>query len=282
MLTFPLGKAPSTFPSLGGTSVFLKAKEGYTLGDENTPAFEPSAPGGAGIADFNCQFIFWAKPNSTSNLDTVVQLNQADQTSDQYVKVFLNKSRIRVLHRANQNRAGVNTRVNHLDITYTANLANWNHYMIFYNMADIQDDDSSVTNYHADYKLFVNGVDVDPTNVGTPAFSESGVSTSFGTTNFIRTVGGMEEVFATGSPGGFNFNWTSDWSGYVSGYTENQDKPSQPNPQDYNVSDQVADFYYTYYDSSGTYIGPTPTSSITGTHVDYTGVTVPSLTRPTV
>lgn len=282
MFPYFLGKAPSIFNSLGGTSEFLKAKEGYTLGDTNNPVFESSGTGGAGIADFNCQLIFWAKPTTDSANDTVVQLNQANQNSDQYFKVYLNRSRIRVLHRANQTRAGVNTRVNHLDITHTASLSDFNHFMIFYNMADIVDNDSTVTNFHADYKLYVNGVDVNPTNVGTPAFSESGVSTNFDTVDFIRTVGGMEENFATGSPGGNNFNWTDDWSGTISGYTESQDKFSQANPYDYNVDDQVADFYFTYYDSSGTYIGPTPTDSITGTHVDYTGVSIPTSTRPTV
>ena len=278
MFVFPLGKAPGLFPSLGGTSELFDAKEGYTLGDQNNPVFETET-GGSNIGNFNCQLIFWAKPTTSSNNDTVVQLNESkNNISDQYFKVFLNKSRIRILHRCNQNRAGVNTRVNHLDITHTAKLADFNHYMIFYNMADIEDNDSSVVNYHADYKLYVNGVDVNPTNAGAPGFFESGVSTNFGTPNFIRTVGGMESVFETGSPGGPNFSWTQDWSGFVSGYTENQNQIDY----DYNIADQVDAYYSTYYDSAGTYVGPTPTATFTGTHVDYTGVSIPTETRPTV
>tara|TARA_E500000318_G_C3513449_1_gene193309 strand:+ start:133 stop:975 length:843 start_codon:yes stop_codon:yes gene_type:complete len=280
MFPYFLGKAPSTFNSLGHASQFLAEKVAYTVGDQNNEHIGGTS---GNPADFNLQLGFWAKPQTTSSTATVYSLHNANIQNAHQFRVRLNTSRIEIVHTVAQTRAGVVTFVTPLNITHTATLTDFNHFLLLYDMYGSTPD--SASSFNTDFKLYVNGTEVTPTENNHVYEQEGGVAKSIGTIDYIQTVGGVEETFASGSagPSQNNFDFKDGWTGQISGFSQS----NKTSNLFYPIADQVTEVYPLFFNGSGDYIRSPDDSagtddSIPGTKVDYTGVTIPTTTRPTV
>lgn len=267
MLTYFLGK-PNAFLETGGTATNLAELQGVSAGDINDPFIGGSDgyyPNSGNI--LLTSFIsFWAKPNeSTYSTNYVFWHGEATSSTQNEYFCELGKNGIRIVHDTGERRGGVFFSTRNVDYTHTANLSGYNHYMFYYRLG---------TQEH-DFKLYINGIEITTGTDSSDADKGDGLSIN------TRTVGGREKTFYSGTSGGANYIFQRGWAGSISGYYEEPNAIYHSNNTSVTITQLVDRHYSDYYDSSGNWIGTTPGASIPGLAVDYTGVSVPSFTRPT-
>jgi hypothetical protein len=280
MLTFPLGKAPSTFPSLGGDSTQFVDLAGISAGTQDDEVIGGSDGFYPNTGDFlDSAFIaFWAKPSESSSSNNRVWCFDSANPSTSFGALpeffaELGKTGLVMKHVTNNRTAGVTTTYTNINISYSANLGDWHHYMFFY----LAPGNQFARNHYA--SVYVDGVEV-----GSGSYITGGDKQS----PDIRTIGGREFTFYSGTAGGSNFYFDKGFAGRIGGYYEDLNGFYNSLNVPSTLSSLIDRHYGDYYDSSTTYIGPTPDTipqgaylSGFGTGVDYTGVSMPSYTRPT-
>jgi len=262
MLTFPLVSSGNPeFNQLGADGITIYPTTGfYSSTSGSGGAYDYNS--GTLVGPFSYFWSFWARPTTTNSDAAVMVTNPAYSATDSGFQIFLNKSRLRVLHTSIESIGGANTYRDHLDVTYNGNLGGWNHYMIFYdelgNTAVVNDPTygAGTTVQYPDYKVYINGVlQTADTDSSEYYRYPSGFSRSYGMHGEITTVGSGVHHTQIGRPN-FTYFQHSKWSGYVAEFyaSPRQTEGDSAGVGLNNTTQQMVDDWYSYiWDSAGNY-----------------------------
>ena len=266
MLTFPLVSSGNPeYNQLGADGITIYPKTGFyadTAPDRGSGGGAYDYISGTNTGPFSYYWSFWARPTTTSGNAAVMCIAPDYEATDSEFVIFLNKSRLRVLHTSVESIGGVNYYRDHLDVTYNGNLGGWNHYMIFYDefgdtaVVDDPTYGAGTTVQYPDYKIYINGVLQTPDSDSSEYYRyPGGFFRTYGFSGENAIVGGGAHHTQIGRP---NFTWyiQKEWSGYVAEFyaSPRQTKGDSAGVGLNDTTQQMVDDWYSLiWDGAGNY-----------------------------